>query len=135
MLRLRAILALLLTVSWCSAAWHVNLEAVGLILEHQHHHHDDHKADHGADHDPCVAHDDHEQVFASDLVKNQTRAGASAFAYFLPPAFADWLGAARPHVTAIRLLRPPTEADPPSAHVWQFVQRCAPESAAPPSLG
>jgi hypothetical protein len=130
--RLRALLAILLTITWCSAAWHVNLEAVGMMFEHEHHAHDNHDSDHA----PVGAHDDHEQVFARDVAKDQVRASAATVALIAPLAFAIWLiAAARPAVAALRTLRQRKETDPPLAQAWQFVQRCAPESAAPPALG
>lgn len=127
MLRFRALLALLLAITWCSAAWHIDLEAVGLMFEHRHH-----ALDHDAEHAPAGApHDDHEEVFARDMAKDQVRIGAA-------PLWLALLGAAlllarfgqcRQAAASLRW-RP----EPPLAHVWQFVQRCAPESAAPPAL-
>lgn len=132
MLRLRAFLAVLLAVTWCSAAWHADLEAVGLVFEHEHHAHDDHDSDHA----PVGAHDDHGQVFARDVAKDQVRASATAVAWITLLAFAAWLvTAARLPLVALRTLRQRRETDPPLAQAWQFVQRCAPESAAPPALG
>jgi hypothetical protein len=130
--RLRALLAILLAVTWCSAAWHVDLEAVGMMFEHEHHAH----ADHDTDQVPVGAHDDHEQVFARDVAKDQVRVSAATVAWMALLAFATWLvAAARPSVAALRTLRERRETDPPLALAWQFVQRCAPESAAPPVLG
>lgn len=103
-----------------------------MMLEHQHHAHDDHDSDHA----PVGAHDDHEQVFARDVAKDQVRAGTASVAWLAPLAFAAWLVAAvRTPLVARRTLRRCRETDPPLAQVWQFVQRCAPESAAPPALG
>jgi hypothetical protein len=130
--RLRALLAILLVGTWCSAAWHVDLEAVGMMFEHKHHAHDDHDSDHA----PVGTHDDHEQVFARDVAKDQVRASATTVAWFALLAFATWLvAAARPLLVALRTLRQRRETDPPLAQAWQFVQRCAPKSAAPPALG
>jgi hypothetical protein len=130
--RLRALLAILLAVTWCSAAWHVDLEAVGMMFEHEHHAHDDHDTDQV----PVGAHDDHEEVFARDVAKDQVRGSAATVAWIALLAFATWLvAAARPSVAALRTLRERRETDPPLAQAWQFVQRCAPESAAPPALG
>lgn len=132
MLRLRALLALLLVTTWCSAAWHVDLEAVGLMFEHQHHVHD-----HDADHAPVGAsHDDHEQVYARDVAKDQVRLGAADVIWFVFLGLAAWLATAlRPTLADVKHLRARRETDPPLAQVWQFVMRCAPESAAPPALG
>lgn len=130
--RLRALLAILLAVTWCSAAWHVDLETVGMMFDHEHRAHHDHDSDHA----PVGAHDDHEQVFARDVAKDQVRANAATGAWIALLAFATWLiVAARPPLVALRTLRQRRETDPPLTQAWQFVQRCAPESAAPPALG
>ncbi len=103
-----------------------------MMLEHQHHAHDDHDSDHA----PVGADDDHEQVFARDVAKDQLRAGTASVTWLAPLAFAAWLVAAvRTPLVARTTLRRCRETDPPLAQVWQFVQRCAPESAAPPALG
>jgi hypothetical protein len=131
MLRLRALLAILLAVTWCSAAWHVDLEAAGMLFQHDHRGHDHHHSDHG----PVDAHDHHEQVFARDVMKDQVRASPATVASFAFLAFAIWvIAAARPSIAALRTLRERRETDPPLGLVWHFVQRCAPESAAPPTL-
>jgi hypothetical protein len=130
--RLRALLAILLALTWCSAAWHVDLEAVGLMLEHEHHAHHDHDMDHAP---TGMPHDDHEQVFAREVAKDQIRMGATGVLWFaivgvylscgLNPG--DRCG--EPEPVPIR-----GRTAPPEQRVWQFVQRCAPESAAPPAL-
>lgn len=103
-----------------------------MMFEHRHHAHDDQDSDHA----PGGTHDDHEQVFARDAAKDPVRASPATVAGFALLAFATWvIAAARPSVAALRTLRERRETDPPLAHVWQFVQRCAPESAAPPALG
>jgi hypothetical protein len=131
MSRSRPLLAILLAVTWCSAAWHVDLEAVGMLFEHEHHSHSD---DH-AEHAPVAPHDDHEQVFARDVAKDHIRVGAGAGLWFVLLAVATWRTAAwRPRHSECRSAPDPNETDPPLAHVWHFVQRCAPESAAPPAL-
>src|SRR5688572_22853393 len=131
MLRLRALLAILLAVTWCSAAWHVDLEALDLILEHQHHAHD-----HGAEDAPAGApHDNHEEVFARDVAKDQVRASSGAMLWFTVLGLAVWLAAAfRPDGASPGIPRQRRKTGPPLARVWQFVQRCAPQSAAPPAL-
>lgn len=99
---------------------------------HAHHAHDDHDSDHA----PVGPHEEHEQVFARDASQDQVRASASTVAWITLLAFATWLvAAARPPLGALRNLRPRRETDPPLAQAWQFVQRCAPDSAAPPALG
>lgn len=129
--RLRALLAIVLAITWCSAVWHVDLEAVGLLLEHKHHAHGDHP-----DHAPAgQAHDDHEQVFARDVAKEQLRVGAPIL-WFVWLGLATMLTAAlQPRRTGLTSFWKRRETDPPFAHVWQFIRRCAPESAAPPALG
>ena len=103
-----------------------------MMFEHEHHAHDDH----GSEHAPVGTHADHEEVFARDVAKDQVRAGAATVAWIALLAFATWLVAgARPPLVALRTLRQRRETDPPLASGWQFVQRCAPESAAPPALG
>lgn len=103
-----------------------------MMFEHEHHAHDHHDSDHA----PVSTHDDHEQVFARDVAKDQVRIGAGAVLWFallgLGISFAATL---RSTLVALKTSRQRRETDPPLAHVWQFVQRCAPESAAPPVLG
>ena len=128
MSRSRALLALLLAVTWCTAAWHVDLEAVGLLGEHRHHSHD-----HGhAHHSPAGSHDGHEKVFARDVAKDVVRVVASALVCVEAPPTAVPVP---PRILALNEVSRPAQTDPPFARVWQFEQRCAPESAAPPALG
>jgi len=130
--RLRALIAVLLAVTWCSAAWHVGLEAAGLMFEHEHHVHGDHDSDHA----PTGAPDGHEDVFARDGAKGQVRAAAGAAGWILLSSVAAWLTAQwRPSIDLQEPPGPGMDADPPLARVWQFVWRCAPKSAAPPALG
>lgn len=131
--RLRALLALLLAATWCATAWHGDLEAVGLMIDREHHAHDDHDTDHAP---AGVPHDDHEQVFARDVAKDQIRIGGVAVVWFVLLGLAVWLAATlRPTLVTLKTLRERRETDPPFAQVWQFMWRCAPESAAPPALG
>lgn len=104
-----------------------------MMLDHDHHAHSNHDPDHA----PVGAHDDHEVVFARDIAKDQVRVSAASLAWITPGAFAPWLVAAvrRPPLVERRTLRQRRETDPPLAQAWQFVQRCAPASAAPPALG
>jgi hypothetical protein len=130
--RIRALLAILLAVTWCSAAWHAEMEAVGMMLAHEHHGHDDHDADRA----PIGAHDDHEEIFARDVAKDQIRVGSAPGLWIAVIGLAVWLAAnSQPSLAALKEGRRRRETDPPLARVWQFVQRCAPESAAPPALG
>jgi hypothetical protein len=132
MLRLRALLAILLASTWCSAAWHVDLEAVGLMPHHEHRAH----AGHDSHHTAAGAHDDYEQFVARDVASDQVRVGAATVTWVALLAFATWLVAgARPSLVILRTLRRRRETDPPLVQAWQFVQRCAPEAAAPPALG
>jgi hypothetical protein len=130
MSRPRALLAILLAATWCSAAWHVDLEAVGMLLEHEHHAHSKPDTGHAP---PGGLHDEHEKVFARDVSKDQI--GAGAVRCVALPGLASWLVAAlRPDRVARSVPRRRWQTDPPFAHVWQFVRRCAPLSAAPPAL-
>ncbi|MGH7960005.1 MAG: hypothetical protein ACREH8_23725 [Opitutaceae bacterium] len=133
--RLRALFAILLAVTWCSAAWHVDLEAAGLMLEHQHHGHAD--AGDADRHAPAAGHEDHERVMVRDVVKDgQFRLGPTGVLWFVLVGI--FLAC------AINLGRRSGEREPvpiggrtaqPQQRVWQFVQRCAPISTAPPALG
>lgn len=132
MLRARAVLALLLTVSWCSASWHVGLDALGLLLDHEHW--VEHTTKCG--NVPELGGDGHDEVVVRGLVKDPIRfATLGAFAIFLL-AFAGWMVAAGWSTVRTRERgRRPWEATPPSARIWQFLQRCAPPALAPPGLG
>jgi hypothetical protein len=129
MQRARALLALLLAGLWCSAAWHVDLEALGMLFDHDHpadHHHAAHPA-------PPGDHAEHYEVVARHVAKDQIRVGAelgSAAVVFLLPAVA----AVRPSPAGWIAAKRPRTSDPPLARQWRFVQRCAPDSAAPPVL-
>jgi hypothetical protein len=102
-----------------------------MMFEHEHHSHS-HDHDHRA---PVTPHDDHEQVFARDVAKDPLRIGGTAGLWLALFAVAPWLTADwRPKHSECRSAPDPNETDPPLAHVWHFVQRCAPESAAPPAL-
>ena len=132
MSRSRSLLAILLAVTWCSAAWHVDLEAIGMMFEHEHHSHGHEHADHA----PVAPHGEHEQVFAQHIAKDQLRIGSSSSLWLALFGLATWLATAwLPRFSAERATPDPSETDPPLAHVWHFLRRCAPESAAPPALG
>src|SRR5688572_29316355 len=105
--RVRALLAILLAVTWCSAAWHVNLEAVGLLFQHEHHSHahDGHQH-HDTDHAPLDAHDDHHQVFARDVIKDQLRVGPVGGLWIAVLSLAAWLVASlRPSLAVLEAPR------------------------------
>lgn len=132
--RARAILAVLLTVIWCSAVTHVELEAIGWILDHAHHH--PHTGEHAHDVPGSIG-DHHEQVFARDTAKDaQMRVAVSGVLWFSLVGLLAVLGVAARHRAAddeaIAVRR---RGDLPLAQVWQFMWRCAPESLAPPALG
>jgi hypothetical protein len=129
--RLRALFAILLVGTWCSAVWHCDLEAIGLMLDHEHHapgeHHDHH--------DPVDPREDHTEIFAREVAKDQNRVGTVGGIWIAVLSFAVWLMAyRRPSLAALKPMRRRRETDPPFAQVWQFMWRCAPESAAPPAL-
>lgn len=133
MSRLRAILATLLTLTWCSVAWHAELEAAGLMLEHAHH---GSGATGAAEHEhSSLPPDAHDPLLVRDLGKDgEIRVSAAPLLLALLGLFAV-LGAAR---SPADLRREPIpirgETAPPFQKIWQFVQRCAPEPAAPPAL-
>lgn len=132
MSRSRALLALLLAVAWCSALWHAELEAIGLMMEHEH----DHAAASSHHHDsPRSLEDEHDSVVARVSAKDtQVRLGALVV---LGLALIAWVGG----VVFGPILRRPDNGvarkrgrhDPPLRRVWQFVRRCAPRAAAPPA--
>jgi hypothetical protein len=130
-----ALIAILLAVTWCSAAWHVQLEAAGVLFEHEHRAHH-HHADADNHHAPTGADDGHDPVFARQVVKDQMHTGPAPGLWIGLLGLAVWLMAACPRRAAVlRVTQRPTEMGPPLARVWQFLQRCAPRSAAPPALG
>lgn len=135
MSRRRAALAILLALAWCAVAWHGALEGAGWLLEHQHHAHDE--GAHPDHHAPDRPTDDHDPFLVRDVVKDgQIRLGATALVCFgfigalLVNAFDRAAGSGE---------REPVPfggwTAPPFRKVWQFAERCAPESAAPPARG
>lgn len=131
MSRPRALIALLLAAIWCSAAWHVELEVAGLMLEHSHHGHAAHDDGHCA---ADSAHDGLENVVARDVAKDQVRIDADSASRTVFFGLALWLAAALRPLRLARLApRRRRESDPPFAQPWQFHLRCAPLSAAPPA--
>lgn len=132
MLRARALIALLLTVCWCAASCHAGLEAVGLMLEHKHWH--EHATeDHAL---PELGGDGHEEVVARSVAKDPIRFAVLGVETIFLLAFAGWVaGVWRGVVWARTAMRQRCHADPPTARIWQFVQRCAPAALAPPTLG
>ncbi len=132
MLRARALLALLLTVSWCAATWHVGLDALGLLLDHEHWHEHATKG-HAV---PELGGDGHEEVVARGLAKDPIRFAVFAVTAIFLLAFAGWVAAIfRAHARMRAAPRQWRETDPPSARIWHFLQRCAPPALAPPGLG
>ena len=143
MSRPRAFLAVLLAAAWCSAAWHVNLEALGLLFEHEHHAHDHHHAhtsgSHShAGHEPTGSLEDHhEPVLSRDTTKDgQFRIGFAAALLSVAMLAALGLCAAafpRVQLSTTAWLRRRREGA--LIESWKFVQRCVSESGAPPALG
>jgi hypothetical protein len=133
----RTLIALLLAVTWCSAALHSDLEAVGLMLDHAHHHvetdheHADH--DHGATSLP-VGSDSHDPVWASHILKDSLAAMATPVLLAALCVLAVWIIGR--HLLALTRAPEsvPRRRPPDQSTVWQFVWRCAPDSAAPPAL-
>lgn len=128
--RPRAVLAILLAAVWFSAVWHAELEAVEMMLEHEHHGHSE-----AADVDHRAA-PEHEPLLVSQFVKDaQVRVGAlgalcvAFMGLFAAGGLWFWRAdAKREPVPIAAWLGPPLDK------VWRFVQRCAPDSAAPPAL-
>jgi len=131
--RFRALLALLLAVTWCSAAWHVDLEAVGLILEHRHHVPHSTADDHDA---PICRHDGHDPVLVRHVIKDgqiRITSTGTPWVALIGVFLAGALDLGRD--SGDREPIPISGSPAPSLQrIWQFVQRCAPESAAPPAL-
>lgn len=133
MSRSRALLAVLLAVAWCSAAWHANLEAVGLLLDHEHtaaaaHGHGDHHA-------PTSIDDEHDSLVARINAKDIQVRDGSGTRWIALLAGTAWLGLGRLHRLAEIAAAPRRgRHDPPLARVWHFVWRCALKPAAPPAL-
>lgn len=133
----RAILSLTLALCWCAAAWHGDLEAAGLMFDHDHHHaatpHD--HADHTHDApDSALGTDEHDPMWARHGLRDAVIAFAGPMLLGLvclvalvltAQDFSSRLGT----VCAAVRQRPPDDAV-----IWQFVQRCAPRAAAPPRL-
>lgn len=103
-----------------------------MMLDHKHAAHPGHDADHA----PIgVPDSDHEQVFSRDVAKDQVRVSQGTLLGFAIFGLASWLVATlRLNRAALIGPRQRRETGPPCAHVWQFVRRCAPLSAAPPAL-
>ncbi len=130
----RAMLSLTLALCWCAAALHGDLEAAGLMFDHDHHHasapHD--HADHTHDApESTLGTGEHDPLWARHGLRDAVISfGAPMLLGVI--CFVALLGtqadASRLHTlhTAVRQ-RPPDEAV-----TWQFVQRCAPRAAAPP---
>lgn len=131
--RPRALLAVLLTLTWCSAAWHADLEALEMLFEHQHHAHG--HASHGHNHPPLGEHDEHLPLVARHVTKDDVRADSGAMLWFVALGLLAATLARYLRASGAGDGRPRRETGPPLARVWQFVQRCAAPSAAPPALG
>ena len=132
----RVILALTLALAWCWGVWHEDLEAVGLMLDHQHQHHQGHhETDQSGSHEHTpVSIDDHKPVWARDLTND---ARVVPLLLLLFPTLA-LVGICSPAFN-LRAVDAPLRCgrkrrardfDP----IWHFVRRCAPDVAAPPAL-
>lgn len=126
--RCRAFLAILLALTWCSAAWHVDLEAAGLLLEHSHQAHGEGEHRHG----PVESVTEHEQFFARNLTKDSFRPNSPWTSLVLFPWIPETEATTPAGAAAMSLTRQRRETGPPFAGTWHFVQRCAPDSVAPP---
>lgn len=132
----RTIFALLCVFGWLSGALHEDLEAADWMPDHHHrgpasHEHEHEHGRGGAhSHDPVDADAEHDPVWARDGARIGVPAligpllGLLVF-FFLP----------RDVVTRVTRLWSRFRSREPSLRViWQFVQRCAAPSAAPPAL-
>jgi hypothetical protein len=133
----RALIALLLAVTWCSAALHSDLEAVGWMLDHAHHHvetdhaHADHA--HGTSSEPAGA-DSHDPVWASHILKDSLASMANPVLLATLCVLTAWTIALNLFALKRAPEPVPRRRPPEQSTVWQFVWRCAPDSAAPPAL-
>lgn len=102
------------------------------MLDHVHHAHGEHETGHV----PAGGlHDDHEDVFARDVAKDQVRIGPDTMLWIALLGLASWsVATLRPSRLVLSGRRRRRETDPPFAQIWQFVWRCAPLSAAPPAV-
>lgn len=128
----RTVFAIVCAFGWLAGALHENLEAAEWMLDHRHHGpahhahegdgaHSGNSAENDGDHDPVWARGEGQIGFSTVVV---LLLGVLAFFTLLRPF------SLRP-ATAWTTPRP---EDPPLSAVWQFVQRCAACSAAPPVL-
>ena len=132
MSRPRALLALVLALTWCSAIAHAHLEALGCMLEHEHY---APGAAAGCDQAPGDCPAGHEEVFAPSVAKDGSpRALVVATEGMLDVA--GLTGGIAPTLRALQVEKPLAAGpcDPPGASTWRFEQRCALETAAPPTL-
>ena len=113
---------------------HVEFEALGWVLDHAHHH--PHTGEHAHDAPGSIG-DHHEQVFARDAAKDtQVRVAVSGVLWFSLLGILAVLGVvACRRAAADEAIPICRRGDPPLAQAWQFMWRCASESAAPPALG
>ncbi len=127
----RALIACLLAMTWLSAVIHAEMESLGWMLDHSHGH-----VEHHADDTMPNGVEGHESVLAQNAPSGGRLFQLPGFSDVAGPAF---LGGLIAWITLLALpfsgrLRPPkTRGDPIFASPWQFILRCAPESAAPPA--
>lgn len=133
----RTITALMLAVAWCSAAFHCDLESAGLMYDHVHYHGDADHAHGGHQHEEpseTTGIESHDPLWARHVLKDSLAAMATLIVLAALVVLAVWamglyvFALARAHESVPRR-RPPDQST-----VWQFVWRCAPDSAAPPAL-
>jgi hypothetical protein len=136
MLRIRALIAVLCTFTWCSAILHANLEAVGWMVEHAHWHgHSHHPAEPTESSSPTGGGEEHETLVARGPNDHQTihvpatgyGPGPEPVEGFAPTRWRHPAPATEPP-----LGRPP---DPGLRTEWCFLWRCAPDAVAPPVVG
>lgn len=134
MMKFRAATAFLLALLWCAQVLHGQLESAGLMFDHEHV--ADHVHEDGSSHGGQVE-AEHEPVFAREASRElQISDGTQGVLGLL--TFGLWaalLVAPRRGESVARELSLRRRREPHWSGVWQFVWRCAPDSAAPPVLG
>jgi hypothetical protein len=128
----RVIMLSLLTMIWFSGVLHCDLEAIGLMLEHEHGH--VHVGGTEADHPP-LSDGEHESVCNWDLAQDGRIALSALWALIFIPLIGllTWTDfRLRLRVAECRFILERCKNLFPKS--WQFVWRCALESTAPPVL-
>lgn len=129
----RTIFALVCAFGWLAGALHESLEAAEWMVDHHHHHRTaqhDHETDSSHPDNSVGLEGDHDPVWARD---GGQISFSTVIALFL--GVLALLTLWRPFSPRpAQVWSPPRSGDPPLSVVWQFVQRCAAASAAPPAL-